>query len=85
MFRIELATHAQRFIGKCDSVLYARLMEKIKLLSEEPFPQGTKRVVGRHEKVFRLRVGDYRIMYVVFHEQGLVLITDIDKRGRVYE
>ena len=36
------------------------------------------------EKVFRVRVGDYRILYSVSYEENLILIIKVDKRGRVY-
>ena len=61
------------------------MMEKIKSLSLDPFPQDMKRIVGRKEKIFRIRVGNYRILYAVFHETKTVLIADIDKRSRIYD
>ena len=85
MLNIELGNPTKRFLKKCDKDLYERLTSKIKSLSDNPFPQDVKRVVGRKEKVFRVRVGDYRIMYLVFYEQNLILITDIDKRSKVYD
>ena len=85
MLRIELGNPAKRFLKKCDKNLYERLILKIKLLSNNPFPQDIKRVVGSKEKVFRVRVGDYRIQYVVFYEQNIILIADIDKRSKIYD
>ena len=64
MLGIEFGSPAKRFLKKCDKELYERLMEKIRSLSFEPFPQEVKRVIGRKEKVFRIRVGDYRIQYL---------------------
>ncbi len=60
-------------------------MERIKLLAVNPFPQDVKRVGGRKEKVFRVRVGDYRIQYVVFYEENILLVSDADKRSRAYD
>jgi len=85
MSNIELGNPTKRFLRKCDKELYERLMAKIRLLALDSFPQDVKRVAGRKEKVFRIRVGDYRIQYVVFHETNLILITDIDKRSRAYD
>ncbi len=59
-------------------------MEKIRVLGSDPFPSDSKRVVGRKEKVFRIRVGDYRVEYLVDYDINEVLIADIDKRERVY-
>ncbi len=85
MLSIELGNPAKRFLRKCDSQLYERLMERIRLLASDPFPSDAKRVVGRKEKIFRVRVGDYRIQYAVIYQQNMILITDVDKRERAYD
>ena len=85
MLRIELGNPAKRFLKKCDKNLYERLISEIKLLSNNSFPQDVKRVVGRKEKVFRVRIGDYRITYIVVYEQNIILIADIDKRSKIYD
>jgi len=84
MFKLILSSHTQKFLKKSDKQLYQRLMKKIKDLSNDSFPSDSKRVVGRKDKVFRIRVGDYRIEYVVYYEANEVLIADIDKRERIY-
>ncbi len=84
MLRIELGNPAKRFLKKCDPSLYERLMQRIRLLASNPFPSDMKRISRRKEKVFRVRVGNYRIQYAVLHEQNSVLITDVDKRERAY-
>ena len=85
MFQIELGNPAQRFLNKCDNALYERLMAKIKNLAQNPFPSDVKRVVGRAEKIFRVRVGDYRIQYVVLYKENTLIITDVDQRSRAYD
>ncbi|MEK6950298.1 MAG: type II toxin-antitoxin system RelE/ParE family toxin [Nanoarchaeota archaeon] len=85
MLHIELGNPAKRFLRKCESELYQRLIKKIESLAVEPFPHDLKRVVGKKEKVFRVRVGDYRIQYVVFYEQNTILIADVDKRSKAYD
>ena len=44
----------------------------------------TMSVVGRKDKSFRVRVGDYRIIYLVYPDKNVILIADIDKRPRIY-
>ena len=85
MLKIDLGNPAKRFLKNCDNQLYERLIERIKKLAIEPFPQEVKRVVGRREKIFRVRVGDYRIQYAVFNEKNILLITDVDTRPRAYD
>jgi mRNA interferase RelE/StbE len=53
-------------------------------LVEDPFPQDAKRITGQKEKVFRVRVGDYRILYVVFLDKNAILVVNIGKRANVY-
>jgi mRNA interferase RelE/StbE len=84
MFKILIGHPSRRFLKKCERGVYDRIVKKIKRLALDPFPSDSKRVVGRKEKVFRVRVGDYRIQYVVFYDKNEILISDIDKRPRAY-
>ena len=84
MLSVEFSNPAKRFLKKLDLKDSQRLIEKIELLATKPFPKDVKRVVNRKEKVFRIRVGEYRILYVVLYERDLLFIADIDKRPRVY-
>ena len=81
---VELGNPAKKFLQNCDKILYERLMEKIRALAVDPFPSDAKRVVGKTDKLFRVRIGKYRITYVVFYERHLILIADVDKRDRIY-
>src|SRR3989338_7231636 len=74
-------------IIEIDRVLSQRLINAIAGLQEEPFPKGAVRVENEQferEKVFRIRVGDYRILYAVNYLKNRMLIVNIDKRSRVY-
>ncbi len=84
MFAIQLGNPAKRFLKSCETQTYERIMTKIRSLAEDPFPQEVVRVVGRKEKIFRVRVGDYRIQYMVLYKENMLLITDVDKRPRAY-
>jgi mRNA interferase RelE/StbE len=85
VFRVLLASRAKQFLKKTQKDAQNRVIEKIKELAVNPFPPDAKRVIGRKEKVFRVRVGKYRITYVVFYENNEILISDIDKRERIYQ
>ena len=84
MLDISLGSPARRFLKRCDSQLYERLMDKIRGLAQNPFPTDVKRVEGEKEKTFRIRVGDYRIQYIVYYDKNELIITDVDKRPRAY-
>lgn len=84
MYDISFSKSAEKFIKKIDKQLARRLIEKIEKLALDPFPTDRKRVVNRKEKVFRVRVGDYRIQYSIFYDRKLIFISDIDKRSKAY-
>ena len=85
MFSAEFGSDAKKFLKKADKEIARRIIEKIEKLKIEPFPSDVKRVVGKKEKIFRVRVGDYRIQYCVFYDKNTILVSDIDKRERAYD
>lgn len=85
MFEIHLSTRSKNFLKNADKETYNRIIKRIKELSIDIFPSDAKRVIGRKEKVFRIRVGNYRILYVVYFEDKNILISDIDKRSKIYK
>ena len=85
MFSVEFGSEAKRFLKKADKEIVRRIIEKIEKLKLEPFPSDVKRVVGRKDKIFRIRVGDYRIQYSIFYDKNVILISDIDKREKAYD
>ncbi len=86
MFSAELKKPALKFLKSVkDKTLLKRLSDRIDELEKNPFPQDIERVeVYKDVKVFRVRVGDYRILYFVDYSSSKIYIEKIDKRGRVY-
>ncbi len=64
-----------------------RIKQKIEWLSEQPDPRkhGKKLVGSKYKDLFRLRVGNYRIIYKTEQEQILIIITRIGHRREVYQ
>jgi len=82
---LKFSKSSEKFLKKCDDKLKKRLIERIKKLRENPFPSECKRVKGREEKSFRVRVGKHRILYVVFDKENFLFVSDLDKQSRVYD
>jgi len=57
----------------------------LKRLKDDPIPSDAK-FIGRdnNEKIFRYRIGDYRVLYKVKDAEKIILITKVDKRPRIY-
>jgi mRNA interferase RelE/StbE len=84
MLDLQFSSQARKFLKKLDGKNWDRIMGKIEDLRKNPFPHKVKRVEGRKEKTFRIRVGDYRILYVVLRDRNLLFISKIEKRPRAY-
>ena len=83
MFSLSFSNQSEKFLKKCDKRLRERILEKIKKLRTEPVPHNAVSVIGE-EKTFRIRIGDYRVLYEVKWDKNEILIAVIDKRSRVY-
>lgn len=86
MFSIEFANQPNDFLRKLDKHILERIVKRIERLKDEPVPSDAK-FIGREngEKVFRYRIGSYRILYKLKEKDNVVLITKIDKRERVFD
>ena len=85
-FFILLGPQPDKFIKKLDNQTKERIKGKLLKLQEDPFPSEVERMEGyKGEKIFRVRVGDYRILYFVRHESNQIFVAKIDKRSRVYD
>ena len=66
--------------------LHGRLRDRIAAaidgLADDPRPRGSVKLAGRND--YRVRVGDYRIVYAVDDDERLVLVARIAHRREVY-
>ena len=82
-FPAEFSKRVAKYIKKYGG---ERILEKIEKLEENPFPQDIERVEDfEGEKVFRVRVGDQRILYIVRYNPNKLIVVKVDKRSRVYD
>lgn len=79
-YKIEFEKAAQKFLEKQDKKQRLRLYKAIYQL-----PNGTdiKRLTGLN--IYRLRVGNYRILYTIDEVIRLIDIANIDNRGQIYK
>jgi mRNA interferase RelE/StbE len=83
-WELELAKEALRFLERMrDESLNQRLRLALEALRENPFHAGTIKMAGGGER-YRVRVGNYRIVYEVNQGRLRVLVVKIGKRGDVY-
>lgn len=61
-----------------------RIRVAVRGLASNPRPTGTKLLTGGHEGTWRLRVGDYRVLYRIEDDRLLVLVIRLGHRREVY-
>ncbi len=81
--KIEFGTRALKFLSKLEKVSKERIFKRIKELCEDPFPSDVKKLKGEPD-VYRIRIGDFRVLYRIISEDDVILIFRVDKRSRVY-
>ena len=82
-YRIEVRPAAQRSLRKLDPQIAKRIQGAISLLSDDPRPPNSRKLRGRD--AFRVRVGDYRIIYTVEDDVLLVVVVTLGHRRDIYE
>jgi len=82
-YRVELSSRALRDLKGLDKPLQKRMAIAIDALASDPRPPGCQKMEGQ-EKAFRIRVGDFRIIYQVHDKVLLVLVLKVGHRGDVY-
>ena len=83
MYRVEFASRAQRMFRNLSAEAQQRLDPAIQALRQDPRPPGCKKLSGE-ESVWRIRVGDYRIVYQIRDNELLVLVVKVGHRREIY-
>ena len=82
-YRIEVAPSAARQLRKLDPVARRRVQAALELLAQDPRPSGAKKLAGGDGE-WRVRTGDYRIIYEIRDDVLLVLVLAFGHRREVY-
>ncbi len=82
-YRIELRPAAVRALRKLDPSVRPRIQGAVALLAQDPRPPSARPLKGRPG--FRVRVGDYRIIYTIDDDVLLVVVVTLGHRREVYD
>ncbi|MGH3473907.1 MAG: type II toxin-antitoxin system RelE family toxin [Aeromicrobium sp.] len=82
-YAVELAPSAARALRKLDAKARVRAQAAIELLADEPRPPAATRLVGGAGE-WRVRTGNYRIIYEIHDNRLLVLVLAVGHRKDVY-
>jgi len=73
----------ERALDRLPSPIAARIERRIDALADQPRPPGCKKLTGLD--AWRIRVGDYRVIYQIHDDRLIVLVVRIGHRREVYD
>lgn len=82
-YKLEILPAAKRQLDRLPADARRRVSEAVNRLGENPRPAGVKKLAGE-ESLYRVRAGDYRIVYRIEDNRLLVLLLKIGHRREVY-
>ena len=82
-YEVRLLVTARRQLLRIPVRIRSRIAVAIGALADDPRPPGCKKLAGSSD-YFRIRVGDYRVLYEVRDRDILVLVIKIGHRREVY-
>ncbi len=82
-YRIEFVPSAVRELQRLPKDTRARVIRKIDQLAVNPLPPGSKKLHGAANR-WRIRIGDYRVIYDIHDRIFRVLVLTIGHRSDIY-
>jgi mRNA interferase RelE/StbE len=81
-WRVEVQRSAEKELANLSSQARERITDALRAMTEKPFPRGFKKLKGSDG--YRIRIGDYRVVYRVDHAAQVIRIGVIGHRKQVY-
>lgn len=82
-YTIEFRSKVLKVLVKINEPHYSAIKKQIYDLADNPRPKGYKKLKGR--KGYRIRVGNYRVIYEIFDAVLLIDVIDLGHRKEIYE
>ena len=83
MYRVLLERAAEKDLARLSSVIHDRVITAIQALAANPRPSGCRKLAGSQHD-WRIRVGDYRVIYEIGDEIRIVRVNRVRHRREVY-
>lgn len=83
-YQIEIKVSAKKELARLPRQIAEKVVERIKWLADNPRPYGCKKLCGE-DSIYRIRVGDYRVVYSIVDQCLIVEVIRIRHRREVYK
>ena len=80
-YQIEDSKRVRKEMARLPRDAQARVLVAVKALADDPRPAGCGPVRGAESGTYRIRVGDYRILYVVLDDEKVVVLVRVARRS----
>jgi mRNA interferase RelE/StbE len=82
-YELLIERRAEKDLKKLETSLFTVVVEKIKSLSENPHLAGSRKLSGSQND-WRIRIGDYRVLYEIDNKARTIKIMRVKRRREVY-
>lgn len=82
-YRVDLTRSAEKDLRRIDRSGVASVYQALERLGDDPRPHGSKKLVAA-DRTYRIRVGDYRIVYEIEDEALVILVIRVAHRREAY-
>ena len=84
MYRVRLLDAASKDLARLDKPVARRIVERVHWLEENLEDTTLEALTGELDGLFKLRIGDYRVVYELIHDEQLIMIHAIGHRREIY-
>jgi len=84
LYKIEWKESARKELKKLQKKTIVRILKAVETLSNNPYPPRSRKLYGAMY-IYRLRVGDYRVIYSVYSDIVTIEIVKIGHRKEIYK
>jgi len=82
MYKVEVRRRVQRALDKLPKSDFQAVIEAVKDLAQTPRPRGIEKV--KSTGLWRIRQGDYRIIYAIDDNERLITVVRVGHRREIY-
>ena len=84
MYKIIISDSALKQLHRFPKPIVKKIQISVDTLAENPRPSGVKKLKGKEEDFYRIRVGDYRVVYSIDDGIKIIDIREIGHRKDIY-
>jgi mRNA interferase RelE/StbE len=81
--KVLIERKAEKSLRKLPPQVQESVLSVLKKIASDPFPSGSRKIIGT-DNHWRIRIGDYRILYEVDESESIIRIERIGHRKDVY-